>query len=578
MKLEEIAKFFALKNAHEHNGKANPGSVIGSVISEIPEIKKDMNSNLPIIKDIVKEVNSMSKKKIKEDYNKIVKSFPELVEDEDDNSKKELKDLENVSEKGVVMRFAPSASGPMHLGHAFTGGITSLYVKKYGGEFILRIEDTNPDNIYPKAYKMLEDDADWIFGNVTEVIIQSERMELYYEYIEKLINLKSAYVCTCEPETFREYVKDQKDCPCRSNSKRKNKKRWKKMLDKTGYSEGDAVIRFKSDMKHKNPAMRDFPLARICNTPHAKQGVKYRVWPLMNLSVTVDDIESGMTHIIRAKDHQTNSKRQKLIYDSLGLSDDFPEVYFTGRLKFEDLDLSTSKTRKLIDEGKYDGWDDVRLPTLKSLKKRGYQSETFHELIKEFGLSNVDKVFSRESFFKTLNKVNRKIIDDKTYRFTFLEDPVSINIENIPSKNEIKIQLHPDIENKYKTFNLREDFLLKEEVVEEIKENKNYLYRMKDAFNFFYDGEIFKFHSFDFEEYKKSENKGGVIQFIPKHLGAKSKVIKPSEDGSEKVVISGYAENKVIKFDSEMVRFEKFGFCRFVKKAHHELIFYYTHD
>jgi len=83
------------------------------------------------------------------------------------------------------MRFAPSPSGPMHIGHAITGGMTALYVKKYGGKFILRIEDTNSDNIDIEAYDMLPEDAEWIFGNVTEVWIQSDRMEVYYSYAKK---------------------------------------------------------------------------------------------------------------------------------------------------------------------------------------------------------------------------------------------------------------------------------------------------------------------------------------------------------------------------------------------------------
>src|SRR4030042_256112 len=92
----------------------------------------------------------------------------------------------------------------------------------------------------------------------------------------------------------------------------------KKMLDKYGFREGQAVLRFKSDMKHKNPAMRDFPLARIVLTEHPRQKNKYRVWPLMNLAVTVDDIEMKMTHIIRGKDHLDNAKRQEMIYKVLG--------------------------------------------------------------------------------------------------------------------------------------------------------------------------------------------------------------------------------------------------------------------
>ncbi|MFW6025490.1 MAG: glutamate--tRNA ligase family protein, partial [Candidatus Woesearchaeota archaeon] len=361
------------------------------------------------------------------------------------------------------------------------------------------------------------------------------------------------------------------------NSKKENINRWEKMLEKTGYSQGDAVVRFKSNMKHKNPAMRDFPLARICTTPHPKQGVKYRVWPLMNLSVTIDDIESGMTHIIRAKDHQTNSKRQKLIYDALDVSEEFPEVYFTGKLKFDDLDLSTSKTKKLLKEGKFNGWDDIRLPFLKSLKKRGYKPEAFHELIKEFGLSNVDKVFSKESFFKTLNTFNRKIVDPKANRFVFLEEPEDIIINDVPPK-KIELDLHPDFSNGKKKFSLRDSYYLSKEDLDYIEENEGKLFRYKDVFNFYFEDEEFKFHSFDFETYKESKNREKVIQMIPKHLGAKTKIYKPSNEGWEIEEVRGYSESGVIDYVSDVVRFEKFGFCRFVEKAHHELVFYYTHD
>jgi len=89
------------------------------------------------------------------------------------------------------------------------------------------------------------------------------------------------------------------------------------MLDKKGFKMGEAVLRFKSKegMKHKNPAMRDFPLARINETSHARQKNKYRVWPLMNLSVTVDDIEMKIDSYYSWKDHKDNAERQKMIYE-----------------------------------------------------------------------------------------------------------------------------------------------------------------------------------------------------------------------------------------------------------------------
>ena len=104
------------------------------------------------------------------------------------------------------------------------------------------------------------------------------------------------------------------------------------------YKEGEAVLRFKSNMKDKNPAMRDFPLARINLTEHARQKKKYRVWPLMNLAVAVDDIELGMTHMIRAKDLMDSAKRQKLMYGVLGKK--FPWAGYLGMWHIKGLRLS----------------------------------------------------------------------------------------------------------------------------------------------------------------------------------------------------------------------------------------------
>src|SRR3990167_792910 len=99
-------------------------------------------------------------------------------------------------------------------------------------------------------------------------------------------------------------------------------------------------------MKKKNPAMRDFPLARINLTKHVRQGNKYRVWPLMNLAVTVDDIDLEMTHVIRAKDHRDNAERQKKMYEALGIGTKFPWTGFLGRIHLKDMELSSTDMKR----------------------------------------------------------------------------------------------------------------------------------------------------------------------------------------------------------------------------------------
>ena len=400
---DKKAHAYALKNAIAYDGKAQQGSVISSLFHEGLK-KNEVKAHVKKISKIILEVNSLSFGEQKNDFEKFKKFISER------HGREGLSELPKVKKSGVVMRIAPSPSGPFHIGHALVFCLNLLYVKKYKGKFYVRIEDTNPKNIYAPAYKMLKEESKWLSKNKAEIVIQSNRMNLYYKYVEKLIRKNAAYVCTCSSEKFKEYVALKINCPCRKFNAAENIKRWKKMLDKTkeGFKEGEAVIRFKSNMKHKNPAMRDFPLARISLAEHPLQKNKYRVWPLLNLAVAVDDLEMKMTHVIRAKDHRDNAERQKMIYKALSKEKQFPWTAFLGKIHFKDIELSMTKIRKAVDEGKYSGWDDPRLPTIASLRKQGYKPDAFWKFAERIGLSENDKVIDRKEYFRLLDFFNRE--------------------------------------------------------------------------------------------------------------------------------------------------------------------------
>ncbi|MDP2628824.1 MAG: glutamate--tRNA ligase family protein [Nanoarchaeota archaeon] len=399
-KLQKLARAYALKNAIAYNGKAQTGSVISSLFHEglkPEEVKK----NIKEINKIISEVNSLSLEEQEEEFGTLKKGVSER------KGREGLAELPDVKKGKVIMRFAPSPSGPFHVGHALTACLSFLYVEKYKGKFYVRIEDTNPENIYKPAYKMIEQESKWLFKNKAKIVIQSDRMKNYYKCAEKLIKKNAAYVCSCSSEKFKKFSDFKEDCPCRNNDLKENLYRWKKMLKDA--EEGEFVLRFKSfnGMKDQNPAMRDFPLARINLTKHPRQGKKYHVWPLMNLSVTADDIEMKITHIIRGKDHLDNAKRQKMIYEALGEKKKIPWTGFLGRIKFTDLELSSTKIREAIEKGKFKGWDDEKLPTIASLKKRGYKPEAFYKFAERVGISENDKVMNKEEFYILLNSFNK---------------------------------------------------------------------------------------------------------------------------------------------------------------------------
>ncbi|MDO8528462.1 MAG: glutamate--tRNA ligase family protein [Nanoarchaeota archaeon] len=400
---DKIIRAYGLKNALSHDGVALQGPVISSLFHEGLE-KKEVGKYVKRIIEILLEINSLSKEEQEKEFKKLEKEVSERP------AREGLPELPDVSKTGVVMRFAPAASGPLHIGHIISNMVNSLYVKKYGGKFYVRIEDTNPEKVFADCYKSFKVDCDWIFGNVSEYIIQSDRMKIYYDYAEKLIKKKAAYVCTCSAEKFKKLAELKKDCPCRKNSLKENIELWNKMLDKSGFKEGDAVVRFKTPEKYKgmknpNPAMRDFPLARINEHEHPRQKKKYKVWPLMNLAVAVDDIEYKMTHIIRGKEHMDNAKRHKMIFDVFKKK--YPWTAFMGRIKFKDIPLSKRKIVASIESGEYEGWEDLRLPTLFALRKRGYKPSAFAKLAEHQGLSEVDKVMDSKEYFSLLDGFNK---------------------------------------------------------------------------------------------------------------------------------------------------------------------------
>ena len=397
---EKIITAYALKNAVEHGGKAVAGSIISALFNYGLE-KDKIKDVMPNVNKVLKEINSMEL----EEQKVLFKKYESMIGHRPERDG--LPELPDVPKTGVVMRFRPAPSGPMHVGHIISNLPNSLYAEKYKGKFYVIIDDTNPEETLKDAYENLRKDCDWIFGNVYKYLNASDRMDLYYKYAKELIEKGFAYICECDNEKFKELILKKKSCSCRELSIKKQLERWDKMLDKKGYKQGEVVLRFKSDINNPNPALRDFPLARINEHKHPLQGKKYRVWPLMNLSVSVDDLELGMTHIIRGKDHKDNAKRQEMIFNVFNKK--VPWTAFIGRIKFTDLVLSKRKITALIEKGEFSGSEDKRLATVASLKKRGYSREAFVKFIEQRGISEVDKVMSQVDFFKVLDNFQKEV-------------------------------------------------------------------------------------------------------------------------------------------------------------------------
>lgn len=552
--LEKIIYKHALLNAAKHKGSANPGAVMGSIMSNEPELRSKAKKISQMSGKIVAQVNALSPE---EQASEMEKYGVEVQEKKPKVKETGLQELPGAHEN-IVLRFAPNPSGPLHIGHSRAAVPNAEYVKRYGGKLILRIEDTDPKRVFEPAYEMIPEDLKWLGVNPDEIIYQSDRFEIYYDYARQLIEKGAAYMCTCDGAAFKELKDNCKSCPCRDNDVGENLELWDKFDE---MKTGEAVLRVKTDINHKNPAIRDWVAMRLVDEVHPRLGTEYRIYPMMNFSVAVDDHLMGMTHVLRGKDHLANSEKQKYLYGHMGW--DLPEFIHYGRLKMEDIALSTSKAKEGIENGTYSGWDDPRLGTLRAIERRGIQAKTIYDLIIEIGVKMADSAIS----WKKIYGLNRSLLEPIANRYFFCENPQLIEIDGYSDgKVDIERPLHADHMdrgNRHLPFDGKA-YLAQGDIAEGI-------FRLMDAVNVNISGDEVTYHSTSFEDAR--EVKARIIQWVPVENNVNVKIVM--DDASLKTGL-GEGALKDLKV-GDIVQFERVGFARLDEIAGDELIFYYAH-
>ncbi len=537
-----------LQNAVKFNGKANTSAVIGHIISTNPRLKEKIKEISKEVNNIVKEINKLSlEKQIKE----LKKRAPELLKTKP-KEKQGLKELPNAEQGKVITRLAPEPSKYNHIGHALSFLLNYLYAKKYKGKCILRFEDANPEKVTQEFVDAMNEDVIKYLGiKPDKVVYVSDDMKLFYKYAEELIKKNKAYVCFCEQEKLRNLRHKGLECDCRNRTNDIDE--WKNMLEGK-YKEGECSLRIKGDMKSDNHVMRDSVIFRIVSKPHYSKKNKYRVWPMYDFYNAIEDSIQGITHILRSNELMLRGELQNYIKDSLGLKKQTIVEY--GRFNVIGAITQGRKIRTLIESGKYIGWDDPRLVTLRALKRRGIIKQTFYELTKEVGLSpsptNID--------FNLIAKINKRLLDREANRYFFVQKPKKIKIKNAP-KIEVKINLHPDFkkrgQRKPKT---SDEFYIEDKI------KKNQVYRFMHLFNF-------KNNEFISKELDNSLN-AKLIHWLP----VSDKLIKTEILMPDTKVIKGLAEPDLKKEKiNNVVQFERFGFCRLDKIENKKYKFWFTH-
>ena len=218
--------------------------------------------------------------------------------------------------KKVATRFAPSPTGPLHIGGVRTALFNWLYSKNHNGKFFLRIEDTDKERSKEEFKLQILNSLKWIgINHDGEEYIQSKNIESHIKIVNKLLENGNAYKCYCSSDEIEEQKlrAKQKKIPYIYNRK------WRDKSEIEAPQDVKPVIRFKSkiegstkindlvqgDIEIENNTIEDFIILRRDGTP------------TYNLSASVDDHIMDMTHIIRGDDHKINTFKQIQIYEAL---------------------------------------------------------------------------------------------------------------------------------------------------------------------------------------------------------------------------------------------------------------------
>ncbi len=560
---KEIRKF-ALQNAFEHEGKTQDKIVLSKILGTKPEFRTRVKEIIGDISEIVSSVNQLT---IAEQTKEIEENFPDILKPKEKIEEREgLPPLTDAVQGKVITRFPPEPNGYPHIGHAKAAIINSEYAKMYGGKCILRMDDTNPEAERMEYHAAIKVGLDWLGVEFDIVKNTSDDMELFYEKGIELINSGKAYVCTCKRDAISKNRRERKACKCSFGDIKNNNQGWEKMFEK--FKPGEAIVRFRGDMKSDNAVMRDPVLFRIIHEKHYTLGEKYKVWPSYDFAVAIEDSNDGITHAFRSKEFELREDLINSILDALGMRK--PYQGFFSRLEFKGMPISKRVLKPLIEEGKVSWYDDPRLPTLEALRRRGIKAEAIKKFILSLGLTKANTLAP----FDTLESFNRKFVDADSIRLFMVNNPKKLKISGIPFSS-IEVPNHPIKDMGKRKIEVDENILISNDDVQNIQEGSQIRLLGLGNVSITKAGEELEGSFVENGETTNIQK----IQWVPQKDSHEIKLLIPNqlfieeefnENSLEELEV--YTEPHYLKLkEGEEIQFVRFGYCR--KDSQNQAIF-----
>ena len=352
----------------------------------------------------------------------------------------------------IHTRFPPEPNGYLHIGHAKAICLDFGMAQKYGGKCNLRFDDTNPIKEDVEYVDSIKEDIHWLgFDWEEREYYASDYFGKLFDFAVDLIKRGLAYV----DDQPADIISSQKgtpsqpgmESPFRSRPVKENLNLFFRM-NEGEFEEGSRVLRAKVDMISPNMHMRDPIIYRIIKTPHHRTENKWMVYPMYDFAHGQSDYFEGITHSLCTLEFEVHRPLYDWFIDQLKTGDYRPRQIEFNRLNLTYTMMSKRKLLELVQEGKVNGWDDPRMPTLCGLRRRGYTPESIRRFVDLIGYTKVEAI----NDVSLLEHAIREDLNMRAPRGFGVLNPLKVIIRNYPEGQieEVELINNPEDESQGK--------------------------------------------------------------------------------------------------------------------------------
>ena len=346
--------------------------------------------------------------------------------------------------KRIQTRFPPEPNGYLHIGHAKAICLDFGIAERYNGICNLRFDDTNPVKEDVEYVDSIMEDIKWLGFHWENVYYASDYFPQLWDFAVRLIKEGKAYV----DEQSAEIIAQQKGTPTQpgTNSPFRDRPVEESLdlfnrMNQGDFEEGSMVLRAKIDMASSNMHFRDPIIYRIIKHPHHRTGTAWKAYPMYDFAHGESDYFEGVTHSLCTLEFEVHRPLYDYFIDLLKKDDDYrPRQIEFNRLNLTYTVMSKRKLLQLVKEGRVNGWDDPRMPTICGFRRRGFTPFSIRSFINKIGYTKYDGIID----VALLEHAVREDLNATAPRVSAVLDPVKLIITNYP---EGKVEMMEAINN-----------------------------------------------------------------------------------------------------------------------------------